>query len=251
MYYCIRIVVYECQFYSYLYNYGILVTDGSSSLESMGVGVTGNTFYNSGEFFIDGGAIASGYTFSSTNFDNSGLLQFANNAVATLTLGSGTMTNTGTICLEDTEATLDAAVLGDGCIVLNDSGQLTVDPSTYSLGDQTYGLFFSGSYPRCSNTASTAVKVRGFGDSNKIEVNTCVLKPISSVSYDSTTGILTVTASSLLSSTNYYFDVGTGYTSSDFSYLINYVAYFDDPPNSTVPDSCTCGQCPFVLRLQV
>ncbi|CCF56938.1 hypothetical protein KAFR_0B06420 [Kazachstania africana CBS 2517] len=194
-------------FTSDVYNYGTMVFDDTAATFPMVLQLSGGTFYNSGSIYAKGTytiLYTSSYTIGASNFNNAGLISFdqGSGTGASASLGSGTMTNTGTICVTNTVLTQQATMSGTGCIVLNTSGQLTANTASYSLSGQTVYMSSSSAQVLVSSTGSAVIKVRGFGNSNKITMPYVIM----GISYASSTGILTV--SHLLGTG--YFDIGLG-----------------------------------------
>ncbi|WP_215754829.1 Hint domain-containing protein [Acetobacter sp. P5B1] len=235
-----------------------LTNDGTIKVvDTSGTGMTSNwgngtgTFNNNGTFSIDDSAATSGST-TNLNFlgiNNSGALTLAIPAASTAitTVGSGgftnsgtwsinsasggniqiiggtsAYTNTGTINVNDANLNIANALTGtNGTVNLSNGADVTLGGNSSGAG-QTFNFSGSDNTLNVTNGTTFTGVIRGFSQGDQLDLNIA-----GNPSYDSTTGILTITTSG---GKVYTYDIGAGYTGSFANTVGGVVTYSGSTP---------------------
>ncbi|WP_395495906.1 Hint domain-containing protein [Acetobacter sp. KSO5] len=235
-----------------------LTNDGTIKVvDTSGTGMTSNwgngtgTFSNNGTFSIDDSAATSGST-TNLNFlgiNNSGALTLAIPAASTAitTVGSGgftnsgtwsinsasggniqiiggtsAYTNTGTINVSDANLNIANALTGtNGTVNLSNGADVTLGGNSSGAG-QTFNFSGSDNTLNVTNGTTFTGVIRGFSQGDQLDLNVA-----GTPSYDSTTGILTITTSG---GKVYTYDIGAGYTGSFANTVGGVVTYSGSTP---------------------
>lgn len=235
-----------------------LTNDGTIKVvDTSGTGMTSNwgngtgTFNNNGTFSIDDSAATSGST-TNLNFlgiNNSGALTLAIPAASTAitTVGSGgftnsgtwsinsasggniqiiggtsAYTNTGTINVNDANLNIANALTGtNGTVNLSNGAGVTLGGNSSGAG-QTFNFSGSDNTLNVTNGTTFTGVIRGFSQGDQLDLNVA-----GTPSYDSTTGILTITTSG---GKVYTYDIGAGYTGSFANTVGGVVTYSGSTP---------------------
>lgn len=235
-----------------------LTNDGTIKVVDItGTGMTSNwgngsgVFTNNGTFSIDDSAATSGST-TNLNFqgiNNSGSLTLAIPAASTAitTVGSGgfansgtwtvnsagggniqiiggssAYTNTGTINVNDANLNIANALTGtSGTVNLSNGAAVTLGGNSTGAG-QTFNFSGSDNTLNVTNGTTFTGVIRGFSQGDQLDLNVA-----GTPSYDSTTGILTITTSA---GKIYTYDIGAGYTGSFANTTGGVVTYSGSTP---------------------
>lgn len=223
-------------------------------------------FVNSGSMFFGSafGLLSPATPFTVTSvlgWENTGLMYFkqaaGNPSLVALTSaindGLLTITNEGTICLENTYYLQTTSVVGGGCFVARNRGTVQL---ALNVGDLVFN--FDEAQSVYLETASSTlnvlglslsltgipvIKVYGFGNGNKISINLVFI----GTGYNPNTGILTLSLTPLL---QVRFDIGPGYNPSNFRYngilgLSTQIWTTQSPPDTnSIPSVCLCEDFP-------
>ena len=217
------------------------VVDTSGNGMSSKWGNGSGTFDNSGSFSIDDSSATSGSTtnlnFNTITNESSGTVSFdvPASSTAIFTVGSGGFTNdgtwsivshgsgggniqftggssayinNGTINVTDASLTFNQALTGtNGTVNLSNGANVTLDAADSGAG-QTFNFSGADNTLNVVNGTTFTGVIRGFTQGDKLDLNI-----EGTPTYDSSTGILTITSGSNV----YTFDIGTGYSKGTFS----------------------------------
>ncbi|CCD26649.1 uncharacterized protein NDAI_0I00800 [Naumovozyma dairenensis CBS 421] len=241
-----------------LENTGIIVVDNRNATTGMEATIGGSTFRNDGQMFFAGSYKGTSNAFNinpSTSLINTGTIQFSQDAIGSseADLKSESITNDGTICLQNMKSIIQSDVNGNGCFDIGVNSMYVIQGKDTAIAtNQTFYLSSTTSslYSE-SNALTDNIIVRGFGNGNTLTFRTSVV----SSSYDSETGILSV---NLFPFIYHDYNIGLGYDSSLFQVksvsnsitpdlINNGLAYLGPPPTSSRPAVCSvCQPIPWI-----
>ncbi|OBA20240.1 hypothetical protein METBIDRAFT_32261 [Metschnikowia bicuspidata var. bicuspidata NRRL YB-4993] len=209
---------------------------------------TGNMYF--GVYGGDYGASPFSVT-SVATWTNSGMILFlvAHGESAQLQIqrytpdnGYRSITNTGSLCLNNTHWPVQTNIEGNGCIIVGSGGQLDLQfsESTHGIAeDQTIYLASSDSLLKILGLESYSseppvIKLAGLGGSNRIQFQTYSTQ---TYRYYTSTGLLNVFVDNVRKVS---FNIGIGYELGLFDSTSGILSYSGEPPDSA-PDVCKCG----------
>lgn len=225
----------------------VVATSGTGMTSNWGSISNGGTFTNTGTFSIDDSAGTSGSTtnlnfygikntgtvsfnvpgastsvttVSGNGFENDGTWSYTStNSLGNIQIIGGTnqYINNGILNLTDANLTVSNKLVSSssnaGTINLNSGGSLKLNNGASSQDINMSGSGNSLDFVTFANAASFTGEIRGFTKGDQINVGS----NIKNSSYDSNTGILSLTTAA----GNLTLDVGTGYTQDDFKINTN------------------------------
>ncbi|KAG5419887.1 hypothetical protein I9W82_001767 [Candida metapsilosis] len=248
-------------FWNNIENNGIVSFNALQSTLAPSFVLQGASFRNTGSFFLaaDGGTPPT-MTLAAPNWYNSGTVVIYQNSRsrANANLGSPlqTIVNDGSICFHNTLYNQVTSIQGSGCIVADAKSTIRISNAFLPIApSQQFYLADSESSINVQPLSSPATfNVAGFGNGNKIGLSVSLSASDKAYSYDSNTGILTLTGG-LFDSVSQHFNIGKGYDPAKFERVtddsaglfstpLGAVHYKGDVPNKVIPGKCVCQNPP-------
>lgn len=236
-------------------NNGNISLDSSRSILAPTYNFVGLLFTNNGNMWLNGNGSTGNpvNSITSASWTNNGLLSFSQRVLlpssfVLLGAAGGSITNRGTICLNNEVYSQTTRINGNGCVVIGDNSNVWIQNSLLAVDPtQTFYLrTLSASMRVEALSLLQSFLVAGFGNGNVLGLSL----PITSWNYNSNTGILRISSTFLYQS----FVIGTGYNQGNFEVfttnfggILTTVARGGIRYNSPVPSGATlplaCKPC--------
>ncbi|ABN66995.2 HYR1-like protein, partial [Scheffersomyces stipitis CBS 6054] len=201
-------------------NEGTIVFNSISCKSTTKYQLSGTSFCNSGEMYLAGnGASGSLTSITSNSWTNSGLLSFhqkkRTNSCVSLGQPSGTIHNSGQICLHNHLFQQQGNIVGGGCLTANENSSIFLSNCNSNI-DSTHSFYLAdckSSMRAKASSKSKTFNVYGFGGGNMIGLDLPLLSGVNGWCYNAVSGILTLKAKGNLSQN---FSIGCGYDKNKF-----------------------------------
>lgn len=228
--------------FAWIENSGTMLILSDSLSDSMTFGnilTLGTRLTNSGYFVYDYGSSSGNAIALYGQLDNSGIINVYGSSGTNEFYESLAVTNDGSICLRHTWFDQNAAISGTGCWLLADESYIDISFAYSVSTGQSFVLQDTTSYIYVSFSDYRGNTYNLYGVKSGMTFLRSGALIFSSVSYDTSTGVLKAIQSSF-----YYtlFDIGTGYDESGFTvsdYEITYTG--TNPTERELPSDCICA----------
>lgn len=234
-------------------NKGVISFNSVGSLLAPVYNLVGLSFVNEGDvFFVSDGLVGVPImSITSLSWKNNGFVTFhqETKSASVVSLGAplGEIENTGDICFFNQNYHQTSTISGSGCIHAGNDSTIFLDNPLLPVNNK---ILMENKYAQLVATSINAVDlyvVEGFGGGNAIGIATAIF----SRNYNTVTGILTIYAGPL-NTLPQSFNIGLGYTSSNFEVVSRIFPGLSVPLNNAIiyngppPNSNTCRTCPVI-----